>query len=199
MKKTSYKKLKGKKGIALIVVIATLILGIDLSSSQVNILTNLIEGVISTFNETSQEYESGKVVRVVDGDTIVVHMNGEDKKVRLIGIDTPESVGKYLKNPELYGKASSTFAQEQLEGKRVFLEKDVSDTDRYGRLLRYVWLEQPNDETIDTQMFNVILLLKGYASILSISPDVKYSDYFLLCEEVAREKHIGIWGEKVEK
>ena len=94
------------------------------------------------------EFVQATLVRVVDGDTIVVRMNNEDYKVRLIGINTPESVA-----PETYRTANSTEGMEASELVKamlsdvttVYLQKDVSDTDQYDRLLRYVWLELPED------------------------------------------------------
>lgn len=202
MKKVSLNRLKNKKGLALVIVMITILFSIDVSSSQVNILTDLIEGLASAFDSRSSEYESGEVIRVVDGDTLIVDLNGIDQKVRLIGVDTPESVGKYLKHPEVYGKEASTFTEEMLEGEKVFLEKDVRDTDQYGRLLRYVWLDIPNPENeaeIESEMFNAMLLMKGYANVMTIAPDDKYSELFEALEQSASEQDEGLWGIENEK
>jgi len=139
------------------------------------------------------------VTRVIDGDTIEVEMRGETYKVRLIGINTPESTTKI----EPYGKEASNFTKSQLLGKKVYLEKDVSETDKYGRLLRYVWLKKPSEPTdseIRTKMFNAILVLEGYAQAATYPPDVKYAEYFAKYEAEARENNRGLWAleEKTE-
>jgi len=136
---------------------------------------------------------------VIDGDTIEVEMRGETYKVRLIGINTPESTTRI----ESYGKEASNFTKSQLLGKKVYLEKDVSETDKYGRLLRYVWLKKPSEPTdseIRTKMFNAILVLEGYAQAATYPPDVKYAEYFAKYEAEARENNRGLWAleEKTE-
>ena len=90
----------------------------------------------STFKQTMGVVEA-TVVRVIDGDTIEVEIDGTSYRVRYIGIDTPETVHPQ-KPVECFGKEASEKNRELVEGKRVRLEKDVSDTDKYGRLLRYV-------------------------------------------------------------
>ncbi len=133
------------------------------------------------------------VTRVIDGDTIEVEMRGETYKVRLIGINTPESTTRI----ESYGKEASNFTKSQLLGKKVYLEKDVSETDKYGRLLRYVWLKKPSEPTdseIRTKMFNAILVLEGYAQAATYPPDVKYAEYFAKYEAEARESSRGLWA-----
>jgi len=133
------------------------------------------------------------VTRVIDGDTIEVEMRGETYKVRLIGINTPESTTRI----ESYGKEASNFTKSQLLGKKVYLEKDVSETDKYGRLLRYVWLKKPSeltDSEIRTKMFNAILVLEGYAQAATYPPDVKYAEYFAKYEAEARENNRGLWA-----
>ncbi len=133
------------------------------------------------------------VTRVIDGDTIEVRMSGETYKVRLIGINTPESTTRV----EPYGKEAAEFTKSQLLGKKVYLEKDVSETDKYGRLLRYVWLKKPSeltDSEIRTKMFNAILVLEGYAQAATYPPDVKYAEYFAKYEAEARENNRGLWA-----
>lgn len=124
------------------------------------------------------------VERVVDGDTFVLE---DGQRVRLIGVDTPESVHPDKSKNTEFGKTASAFAKEALEGKRVILEKDVSDTDRYGRLLRYVYLE-------DGTFFNEYLVKEGYAKVYTYPPDVKFSDVFVEAERYARENNKGLWA-----
>ncbi|PNR95841.1 thermonuclease family protein [Petrotoga sp. 9PWA.NaAc.5.4] len=137
--------------------------------------------------------EEAIVTRVIDGDTAEIEIEGNFYKVRFIGINTPESTTRI----EPYGKEASDFTKQYLSGKTVFLEKDISETDRYGRLLRYIWLEQPKeitDEEIRTKMFNAILVLNGYANAATYPPDVKYQEYFIKYEQEAREKNLGLWS-----
>ncbi len=197
MKKISVSKLKNKKGLSLVVVIIAMLLGLDLSSSQINLVSDLIGGFVATFDTSTSEYENGEVVRVVDGDTLVVNVKGEEQRVRLIGVDTPESVGKYASHPEPFGKEASAYTKKMLEGEKVYLEKDERDTDSYDRLLRYVWLDipKPNDQdAIESKMFNAMLLVEGFAEVMTIAPDDKHSDFFISLEEEAKSQDIGLWG-----
>ncbi|MGB4722972.1 MAG: thermonuclease family protein [Defluviitoga tunisiensis] len=137
--------------------------------------------------------EKGVVTRVIDGDTVEIEIDGKIYKTRFIGIDTPESTTKI----EPFGLEASLFTTKELLGKTVYLEKDVSETDRYGRLLRYIWLEPPNeinDLEIRTKMFNAILLLNGFAKISTFPPDVKYEEYFLTYSKEAQDNNLGLWA-----
>ncbi|UTE78466.1 thermonuclease family protein [Rossellomorea sp. KS-H15a] len=131
------------------------------------------------------------VSRVVDGDTVELK---DGRKVRFIGVNTPESTTR----TEEYGKEASNYTTEKLEGKTVWLQKDVSETDRYNRSLRLIWLEIPkdemNEEEIRTKMFNADLVLNGYAEPSTYNPDMKYSDYFVKFAREAREKETGLWA-----
>lgn len=126
-----------------------------------------------------------QVTRVVDGDTIVVDIDGVSEKVRLIGVDTPETVHP-TKGVEPYGKEASNFTKAQLEGKKVRLEFDVQERDKYGRLLAYIWL--------DNKLFNETLVEKGYAQIATFPPNVKYVERFKAAQQRAREANLGLWG-----
>ncbi|WP_160719893.1 thermonuclease family protein [Bacillus sp. USDA818B3_A] len=131
------------------------------------------------------------VGRVVDGDTFVT---SDGRKVRLVGINTPESTTRH----EQYGKEASNYTTSKLNGKQVWIQKDVSETDRYGRLLRIVWFSVPTNDMdeneIRTKMFNADLVLNGYAEPSTYPPDVKYSDYFVKFAREAREANKGLWG-----
>ncbi|SKC83697.1 thermonuclease family protein [Maledivibacter halophilus] len=144
-------------------------------------------------NLGDSDYERAIVKRVVDGDTIEVILNGLEEKIRLIGVNTPESVGKYKNNPQVFGKNASSFTKASLLGKVIYLEKDVGDKDKYGRLLRYVWLTDPSTGNLQEDMFNAILLKEGYGSIMTIQPNVKYQKIFLKLEREARENNRGLW------
>lgn len=140
---------------------------------------------ISKFN-----LKEAKISRVVDGDTVEL---SEGTKVRLIGVNSPESTTR----TEPYGKEASNYTKSSLTGKTVYLEKDVSETDQYGRLLRYVWIDIPkgmNDSEIKSKMFNAILVEEGYAQVSTYPPDVKYRDYFTKYTVEARNAKKGLWN-----
>lgn len=147
-----------------------------------------------------EEFQKVSMVRVVDGDTIVVDIEGDacgkkehEYKVRLIGVNTPESVAseEYLEKKgttnSKEGKDASNFTKSFLENyDYVYLQRDVSDEDCYGRLLRYVWIEVPTNDhdlgEISTDMLNGALLKEGMAEVATYYPDVEYEDEF---EEIA--------------
>jgi endonuclease YncB( thermonuclease family) len=131
--------------------------------------------------------EAGVVVHVVDGDTIDVLVNGQVVRVRYIGIDTPE----VHSGVEWMGRRASAVNARLVAGKRVVLEKDVSETDQYGRALRYVWVRDGSDWTL----VNLELLRRGLASVTTYPPDVKYVDaLYLDAQRRARAKGVGLWG-----
>lgn len=125
------------------------------------------------------------VVRVIDGDTIEVDIGGTLYKVRYIGINTPETVHP-TRGEEPYGKEASAKNRELVDGKVVRLERDVSEADKYGRLLRYVW--------VGDLFVNAELVRLGYAQVVTYPPDVKYQDLFLQLQREAREAGRGLWG-----
>lgn len=132
--------------------------------------------------------ETAKMERVVDGDTVVVKIGNQLHKVRLIGVDCPESVHPDGDKNTKVGKTASDFTKESLKrGDVVYLQKDVSNVDRYGRLLRYLWVEEPEDtgdiREIKDKMYNAILLDKGYAEAKEFKPDIKYSKIFRQLEK----------------
>ncbi|NLW42463.1 MAG: nuclease [Tissierellia bacterium] len=138
-------------------------------------------------------------MRVIDGDTIVIDRGSGQEKLRFILIDTPETKHPN-KGVEYFGKEASAFTTNSLDGKTVYIEKDVSETDRYNRLLRYVWIEkpttdEPTNEGIRNKCFNAILLLGGYANVTTFPPDIKYVDFFRQLEKEGRESNTGLWGD----
>jgi micrococcal nuclease len=127
-----------------------------------------------------------RVVRVVDGDTIVVEIDGEEYRVRYIGIDTPETV--HPDRPvEWMGPEASAANKALVGGKRVYLEKDLSETDQYGRLLRYVFLPEGT-------FVNAELVRLGYAQVSTYPPDVRYVDLYLEMQRAAQAAGRGLWG-----
>lgn len=141
-----------------------------------------LQGCSQVSNITEDQgttYDPVTLVRVVDGDTLVVNEHGIEQTVRLIGIDAPESVhpdtSRNSQEGEDASKHLSTFLS---EGQMLYLESDVRDTDDYGRLLRYVWLEIPEDSVTQASeyMLNYQLVHDGFAVARNYPPDTKYAD-----------------------
>ncbi|RMD45751.1 MAG: thermonuclease [Aquificota bacterium] len=156
------------------------------------------------------DFVKAKVVKVIDGDTIVVKIpktTFNDRKtlknlkfrVRLIGIDTPESrvnrrakiqskeTGEKVKKIVKLGKIAKEFTKKLLpKGKAIFLEFDVEPQDKYGRLLAYIWLP-------DGKMVNKEIICNGFAFPLTVPPNVKYEKEFLKCFKKARKERKGLW------
>jgi micrococcal nuclease len=126
------------------------------------------------------------VSTVIDGDTIEVNLEGQLYTVRYIGVDTPETKHPQ-KDVQCFGPEATQRNLGLVEGQTVLLEKDVSETDRYGRLLRYVWLP-------DSRMVNEVLVAEGYAQVTTYPPDVRYTDRFRDAQRQAREANKGLWG-----
>lgn len=129
-----------------------------------------------------------KVKKVVDGDTFWID-NGSPKglKIRLIGVDAPESRNSGTKEITAFGKEASDYLTNLIGGKKVSLEYDVGQFDKYGRTLAYVYLE-------DGSFVNAMLVKNGYASVMTVPPNVKYANTFLKLERKARNKNRGLWG-----
>lgn len=154
------------------------------NSEQKEIVSSVAEvkSENQTTNTKADEQQLFKVVKVIDGDTITLE-NGE--VVRYIGIDTPETTHP-SKPVQCFGKEASEKNKELVEGKMVRIEKDVSERDKYNRLLRYVWVGEI--------FVNDYLVREGYAYALTYPPDVKYADQFLKAQQEAREQNKGLWA-----
>ncbi len=129
-----------------------------------------------------------RVVKVYDGDTISVLIDKHETTIRMIGIDTPESVNRDQSKNTPEGMEVSLWLHEYLEGRKVWLEFDEQRTDRYGRTLAYVWLNE--GET----MLEDVLLKNGMAITLSIEPNQRYSSRFSELERQAKRESAGFWG-----
>jgi micrococcal nuclease len=125
------------------------------------------------------------VVRVVDGDTILVDLGGRQERVRYIGVDTPETVAQD-RPVGCFGPEASEKNKSLVEGKSVELERDVSDRDRFDRLLRYVY--------VDGVMINAELLRQGYGTSVTFPPDVRENSRFRALEREARQARRGLWS-----
>lgn len=120
---------------------------------------------------------------IIDGDTIDVEMGGRVYRVRYIGIDAPER-GTYY-----YQEATDANAA-LVEGQEVILVKDVSETDRFGRLLRYVYL-------LDGTFVNAELVRRGFAQVATFPPDVRHQELYLQLQQEARDAGSGLWAASV--
>ncbi|MBU3968623.1 thermonuclease family protein [Patescibacteria group bacterium] len=129
--------------------------------------------------------ETYKVTRVVDGDTIDIEIGDKIERVRYIGIDTPETVDP-RKPVQCFGIEASKKNKELVEGKMVRLEKDITDRDKYNRLLRYVF--------VDDVFINLELVKQGFAYSYSYPPDIKHQDEFLKAQQEAEKTKQGLWS-----
>ena len=151
--------------------------------------------VSNSTNVDASDIVQGIVARVIDGDTAVIRVNGEDRRVRFLGVDTPETVHP-TKGVQPYGKEASNLTKESLTGRNVWLEYDKNPTDRYNRHLAYIWLSKPtqiNNETIRHNMYNAILLAGGYAKVMIIKPNNRYEKLFKEIESEAKKSKLGMW------
>ncbi|MBM3256138.1 MAG: thermonuclease family protein [Candidatus Moranbacteria bacterium] len=161
-------------------------------NSEIQNANNSVPTTAIIFNENTNENQNilctgkqlcgAKVVYVVDGDTIDIS-TGE--RVRYVGVDTPETKHP-IKGVECFGREAAEKNKELILGKEVRLEKDISDKDKYGRLLRYVYL--------DNLFINDYLARNGFAHAATFPPDVKFSKIFLAAEREARENLRGLWA-----
>ena len=126
------------------------------------------------------EHETALVVRVLDGDTIEVLLAGETLRLRYIGINSPE-------DGQPFAAETTQANRDFVEGKKVLLEKDVSETDRYNRILRYVYL-------LDGTFINAELVRGGYARAAAYPPDTRYQDYLESVQQKASQAGLGIWA-----
>lgn len=124
--------------------------------------------------------ETATVTRVIDGDTIII---ATGQRVRYIGIDTPE----VYPQREAFGMEAWQVNRKLVEGRKVRLERDISDTDKYGRLLRYVY--------VDGIFVNAELVRLGLAEARAYPPDTKYQDLLAQLEREARQAGRGVWAQ----
>ncbi len=130
-----------------------------------------------------------RVVRVVDGDTIIVEIDGREERLRYIGVDTPESVQPNTP-VECFGREASAENARLVEGKRVELERDTSNRDRFNRLLRYVYVVENGQRTF----VNQALVANGFAYASTFPPDVRHEDTLRAAQREARDESRGLWG-----
>ncbi|OIO81082.1 MAG: hypothetical protein COW11_00515 [Candidatus Omnitrophica bacterium CG12_big_fil_rev_8_21_14_0_65_43_15] len=142
--------------------------------------------VLTRYLPSDQKDVSGHaawVKRVIDGDTIVL---GNNERVRYIGVNTPETHHP-KKGIEYYGPEAADFNKKLVLGKNVRLEFDVEKYDKYGRTLAYVYLG-------DGIFVNAELVKLGYARVMSIRPNTRYSELFKRLQQEAKTKRLGLWA-----
>ncbi|MDD2646866.1 MAG: thermonuclease family protein [Patescibacteria group bacterium] len=153
---------------------------------QNNVVINNKDNSVVDNNQIPDYYS---VTKVVDGDTFKVSINGSEKSIRLIGLDTPETVDP-RKPVQCFGVAASNKAKELLSSKKVKLEADSSqgDLDKYGRLLRYAFLE-------DGTFFNKWMIANGYGHEYTYNLPYKYQTEFKEAERSAQTNKLGLWAD----
>lgn len=153
----------------------------------------------NTVDNQESKLDAVKFIRTVDGDTIIVEdSNGEHKRVRMIGIDTPESVAQEEERNNEYGVMASDYTKELLSNAgTLYLEYDVDADDQYDRILAYVWLEDVDDtfnvENIKNSMVNAIIVENGYGIAKKYEPTVAHDDILAELMAEAEENNIGLW------
>jgi micrococcal nuclease len=146
-----------------------------------------------------QAYEKAKILSIVDGDTVKVIFHNREERLRLIGIDTPESIpnSKAKKDAQRtksdietitsQGREAKSFVKGLVKpGDLLKIEFDVRTRDKYGRLLAYLYLPSG-------KMLNEEIVKAGYAQLMTIPPNLKYQERFLMAYREARENHRGLW------
>lgn len=144
---------------------------------------------ISCNSEGSKEILDGylSVTKVVDGDTFWVDDGSvKGEKIRLIGVDAPESRKTFKKEVGTFGKEAKEYLTKLLKGNSVKLEFDITRNDQYGRTLAYVYLQ-------DCTFVNADLVKNGYAMVMTVPPNVKFADEFVKLQQEARENNRGLW------
>ncbi len=128
------------------------------------------------------------VIYVTDGDTVGVEIDGVEERVRLIGIDTPET--KKPNTPvQCFGPEATAFTKSLLpEGTALYVERDVEARDVYGRLLAYIY------RSADGMFVNMEIIGQGYARPLTIPPNVAHADEFVVAARNAEATNVGLWA-----
>ncbi len=147
----------------------------------------ILIGCTQQGNSTADSINSATVIEVIDGDTVDLSIAGRRQRVRLIGIDTPET--KHPNKPvECFGIAATKFTESLLpRGTAVNIERDTEARDAYDRLLVYMYRDS------DNMFINLELVLQGYARVLTIEPNLTYLDRFVAASRDAYSNNRGLW------
>ena len=155
-------------------------------SQKVRYWVEELEQFIWPEPEQSPDSLSYDVISAIDGDTLLISIDGIETTVRLIGIDAPESVHPDAEKNTAEGEQASLWMKQYIAGKRVTLEYDQELNDRYGRTLAYVY--------VDNMMLEDALLTMGLARTLTMEPNIRYQHHFEMLEKEARDNGSGFWG-----
>lgn len=166
-----------------------------------HIVENIFGYEVSYKQSENEKLQAVYLVRVVDGDTVVVLLDDEECTVRMIGVDTPESVHVDEEKNNVYGDKASTYTKEYLSNYQVvYLQYDKEMYDQYGRILAYVWLSDKvdvtNNDDIQKYMYNAILLQDGYAINKEFPPNILYKNIFQSICNMAQSLQSGLWAEE---
>ena len=163
----------------------------------------MVTEATTDYEVASKELEMVKLVEVIDGDTLLVQKinSGEQEKVRLLEIDTPESVHADESKNNEYGEIASDFTKSYLQNySYIFLSYDRERTDQYGRTLAYVWLEEgvdtASERDIRKSCLNAIILDNGMARVTVYAPNTQYETLFTEIKENAKANNVGLWAEE---
>ena len=181
---------------AVVGISAAFVLGFYLgktSGAPISDVPAISENQIATSTSTAN-YEWYPVIKVVDGDTLVIEMDGKNVTLRLIGLDTPETVDP-RKPVQCFGKEASEKAKQILAGTSVRIEMDPSqgELDKYGRLLAYVYV--PADVRPEGILVNEYMIAEGYGHEYTYNLPYKYQAEFKAAERKAREEKRGLWAD----
>lgn len=178
-------------------------LGKEIKDITFDVMSDISEqtrGLITKYHNENEKAEA-TLLEVTDGDTLKVNLEGSDIYVRLIGIDTPESVNPDEEKNNTYGALASAHTKQLLSGvEKVYLEFDQGATDKYGRVLAYVWLDKSSilsgKNNIESSMLNGIILKDGYAMDVVYEPNTKYASKFASIRNDAQNAKAGLWSDE---
>lgn len=135
------------------------------------------------------------VLRVVDGDTIIVALNNQEERIRMIGVDAPESVSLNEEENTVWGQSASEYTKSVLEpGTKIWLTFDIEERDQYGRMLAYIWLDSDTENL--NHLFQKQLIEEGYALAIRYEPNTKYTAELYATMEGAIADRSGLWAEE---
>lgn len=135
------------------------------------------------------------VLRVVDGDTIIVALNNREERIRMIGVDAPESVSLNEEENTVWGQAASEYTKSVLEpGSNIWMTFDIEERDQYGRMLAYIWLDSDTENL--NHLFQKQLIEEGYALAIRYEPNTKYAAELYAAMEGAISARKGLWAEE---
>ncbi|HUG13689.1 MAG TPA: thermonuclease family protein, partial [Thermomicrobiales bacterium] len=166
----------GLTSLALVLVVGAVVAACDVDEKPSD------PGAVAAAPTSGASMQRAAVRRVVDGDTLIVVVDGREERLRYIGVDTPESVQPNTQ-AQCFAREASEANKRLVEGQVVYLERDISDRDRFGRLLRYVFVDGPSGERL---FVNLELVSQGYAQAVTFPPDVRHAETFRAAEREAR-------------